>query len=113
MTDIYALVESICIVISQKPGEKCIYGGGLWNIDEGRGAIILYGRSFDFGPPDFDYVKVIEWGVLGGKPHPLFHQPTTNRVQSSSLELPRCEGGRRSQPHWPNDDTLIPVYAKP
>ncbi|MFR9543334.1 MAG: hypothetical protein SNH27_14935 [Rikenellaceae bacterium] len=24
-------------------------------------------------------------------------QPTTNRAQSSSLELPRCEGGRRSQ----------------
>ena len=73
-----------------KHGEKCVYGGGLWNIDEGRGVIILYGRSFDFGPPDFDYVRVIEWGAFGGKPHPLFHQP-----------------------HWPNDDTLIPVFAKP
>lgn len=59
-------------------------------IDEGRGAIILYGRSFDFGLPDFDYVRVIEWDALGNKPHPLFHQP-----------------------HWPNDDTLIPIYAKP
>lgn len=73
-----------------KQGEKCVYGGGLWNIDEGRGAIILYGRLFDFGPPDFDYVKVIKWGALGGKPRPLFHQP-----------------------HWPNDDTLIPICAKP
>ena len=45
-------------------GEKCVYGGGLWTIDEGRGAIILYGRSFDFGPPDFDYVRVIEWDAL-------------------------------------------------
>ena len=36
------------------PGEQCTYGGGLWKIDEGRGAIVLYGRSFDFGPPDFD-----------------------------------------------------------
>ena len=35
------------------PGEQCTYGGGLWKIDEGRGAIVLYGRSFDFGPPDF------------------------------------------------------------
>ena len=71
-------------------GEKCVYGGGLWQIDEQRGAIILYGRSFDFGPPDFDYVRHIDWTALGGKPRTLFHQP-----------------------HWPNDDTLIPVYAKP
>ena len=28
------------------PGEQCTYGGGLWKIDEGRGAIVLYGRSF-------------------------------------------------------------------
>ena len=27
-------------------------------------------------------------------------QPTTNRVQSSSIELLRCEGGRRSQQAW-------------
>jgi len=71
-----------------KPGERCVYGGGLWNIDESRGAIILYGRSFDFGQPDFDYVRHIEWSGIGGKPLPLFHQP-----------------------HWPNDDTLIPVFA--
>ena len=25
------------------PGEQCTYGGGLWKIDEGRGAIVLYG----------------------------------------------------------------------
>ena len=43
------------------PGEQCTYGGGLWKIDEGRGAIVLYGRSFDFGPPDFDFVKQIDW----------------------------------------------------
>ena len=24
------------------PGEQCTYGGGLWKIDEGRGAIVLY-----------------------------------------------------------------------
>ena len=28
--------------------ERCLYGGGLWKIDEGRRAILLYGRSFDF-----------------------------------------------------------------
>lgn len=48
------------------PGEQCTYGGGLWKIDEGRGAIMLYGRSFDFGPPDFDFVTRIDWSGLGG-----------------------------------------------
>ena len=33
-------------------------------IDESRGAIVLYGRSFDFGPPDFDFVKQIDWTGL-------------------------------------------------
>ena len=47
------------------PGEQCTYGGGLWKIDEGRGAIVLYGRSFDFGPPDFDFVTRIDWTGLG------------------------------------------------
>lgn len=70
-------------------GEKCVYGGGLWTIDEGRGAIVLYGRSFDFGPPDFDYVRKIEWDGIGGTPRALLYQP-----------------------HWPDGDTFIPVYAK-
>ena len=47
------------------PGEQCTYGGRQWKIDEGRGAIVLYGRSFDFGPPDFDYVKKIDWTGQG------------------------------------------------
>ena len=51
------------------PGEQCTYGGGLWKIDESRGAIVLYGRGFDFGPPDFDYVKQIDWSGLGGTAH--------------------------------------------
>ena len=69
-----------------KKGEKCIYGGGLWNIDEGRGGIVLFGRSFDFGPPDFDYVRRVEWSGVGGKPVPMFYQP-----------------------HWPDDNTLVNV----
>ena len=44
--------------------EQCTYGGGLWKIDEGRGAIVLYGRSFDFGPPDFDFVKQIDLSLI-------------------------------------------------
>lgn len=70
-------------------GEQCLYGGGLWKIDESRRAVLLYGRSFDFGSPDFERVYRIEWAGIGGKPMPLFFLP-----------------------HWPEEDLLIPVYAK-
>ena len=69
-------------------GENCTYGGGLWKIDESRRAILLYGRSFDFGAPDFSHVQRIEWAGVGGKPLPLLFLP-----------------------HWPEEDLLIPVYA--
>ena len=72
-----------------KHGEKCIYGGGLWKIDENRGAIMLYGRSFDFGVPDFDYLKQIDWSGVGGNPHPLLFLP-----------------------NWPDEDIVEPVYAR-
>ena len=68
--------------------EDCPYGGGLWKIDEGRRAILLYGRSFDFGVPDFSGLKRIDWSHLGGTPRPLFYLP-----------------------HWPNEDVLEPVFA--
>ena len=70
------------------PGERCVYGGGLWRLDESRRIILLYGRSFDFGEPDFDYVRRIDWSGVGGSPLPLFHMP-----------------------RWPNEETLIPVFA--
>ena len=71
-------------------GEECPYGGGLWKVDEARRAILLYGRSFAFGPPSFEQVRRIEWGGLGGSPHPLFY-------------LPR----------WPSEENLVPVYSNP
>lgn len=71
------------------PGEQCTYGGGLWKIDEGRGAIVLYGRSFDFGPPDFDFVTRIDWTGLGGTPHPLLYLP-----------------------YWPNEEEIVPIIIK-
>ena len=70
--------------------EQCPYGGGFWKIDESRRAILLYGRSFDFGTPDFDKVCRIDWSGIAGKPIPLFYLP-----------------------HWPNEDLFIPVYANP
>ena len=71
-------------------GEQCPYGGGLWKADESRRAILLYGRSFDFGTPDFSQVRRIDWSGISGNPVPLFYLP-----------------------HWPNEDLFIPVYANP
>ena len=50
--------------------------------------IVLYGRSFDFGSPDFDYVKRIDWSGLGSTPRPLLYLP-----------------------HWPDETEVIPVIA--
>lgn len=69
-------------------GERAEYGGGLWKADESRGAILLYGRSYDFGPPEFDRVSRIEWEGAGGQPRPLFYLPL-----------------------WPDESRLEPVYA--
>ena len=52
------------------PGEQCTYGGGLWKIDEGRGAIVLYGRSFDFGPSRFRLCETDRLDGLGRHPSP-------------------------------------------
>ena len=68
--------------------EECLYGSGLWKVDDSRGAVLLYGRSFAFGPPSFEHVRRIEWTGIGGTPRPLFY-------------LPR----------WPSEESLIPVYA--
>ena len=69
-------------------GEDCTYGGGLWKIDHSRNAILLYGRSFDFGLPDFSQVRHIDWSHFGNL-HPILLYA----------------------PHWPNEDLLEPVYA--
>lgn len=68
--------------------EDCPYGGGLWKVDEGRRAILLYGRSFAFGPPQLEQVMRIEWSGTGGAPCPLFYLP-----------------------HWPSEERLVPVVV--
>lgn len=72
------------------PSERCTYGGGLWRVDEGRRAILLFGRSFDFGPPDFDYVRHIDWSGT--------HSPLRTLLYL---------------PHWPDEDRVEAVYAYP
>lgn len=73
-----------------QPGEDASYGGGLWKCDEARGAILLYGRSFDFGRPDFNHIRRIDWNGLGGTPRPLFFVP-----------------------NWPQEDRLEPIFISP
>lgn len=70
------------------PGENCPYGGGVWKVDEARHAILLFGRSFDFGPPNFYKLTRINWNNVGGKPISLIYQP-----------------------RWPNDEIEIPIMV--
>ena len=67
-------------------GECCPNGGGLWEHDRERGAVLLYGRSFAFGTPDFDAVRYIDWESIGIEPCPLLH------VQSKDTLQPVCLG---------------------
>ena len=67
-------------------GEDCPYGGGLWEYDAVRGAVLLYGRSFAFGTPCVEQVKVVDWESIGIAPCPVFHLP-----------------------HWPDVKMLVPV----
>ena len=67
------------------PDETCPYGGGVWKVDEARHAILLFGRSFDFGQPDFYKLRSIDWSGIGGKPVSLIYQP---RWPSDEIEVP-------------------------
>lgn len=56
-------------------GDATCHGGGFWKIDNQRGVLLLYGRSFDFGAPEFSYLHRIDTSVppasLG---YPMFYQ---------------------------------------
>lgn len=55
-------------------GHATCHGGGLWKVDRQRGCILLYGRSFDFGLPDFVHASHVDAsrppGSLG---YPMFY----------------------------------------
>lgn len=70
-------------------GDECPFGGGLWKIDDNMNAILLYGRSFAFGIPQFEHVKHIDWESAKIVPCTIFYLP-----------------------HWPSQEHLIPIYIK-
>ena len=70
-------------------GEDCPYGGGLWQHDVHRGAVLLYGRSFAFGAPDINAVRSIDWDSLGMGPCPLLYLP---HWPSMDMQQPVCLG---------------------
>jgi len=55
-------------------GDDTCHGGGFWQIDNQRGIVILSGRSFDFGAPEFSYLRRVDRtegpGLLG---YPIFY----------------------------------------
>ena len=66
--------------------ENCPYGGGLWRIDESRKIVLLFGRSFEFGAPEFSSLSYVNRSGIGDIDYPLFYQP-----------------------NWPYDETIVPV----
>lgn len=56
-------------------GDDTCHGGGLWRIDNQRGIILLHGRSFDFGAPEFSYVQRIDRTTFPASlGYPIFYE---------------------------------------
>ncbi|MCR4769517.1 MAG: hypothetical protein K5874_04820 [Bacteroidaceae bacterium] len=56
-------------------GDNECHGGGFWKIHEGGMSIALYGRSYDYGGPDFSMINSVDWAGIGGKFIPLIYYP--------------------------------------
>lgn len=56
-------------------GQDDCNGGGLWDIDSTNGTVLLFGRSFDFGAPDFSKLRLVDWDSIDGKVHDLVYYP--------------------------------------
>lgn len=56
-------------------GQDTCHGGGFWEIDNQRGCVILSGRSFDFGAPEFSLLREIDrTEVPGSLGYPIFYR---------------------------------------
>ena len=56
-------------------GDNDCHGGGFWQISKGGMSIDLYGRSYDYGGPDFSMINCVDWTGIGGKPISLIYYP--------------------------------------
>ena len=56
-------------------GDTECWGGGFWQVSANGLCIELYGRSYDFGAPDFAYLRSINREGLGGLTLPLIYYP--------------------------------------
>ncbi len=57
--------------------DSTCYGGGLWEVDHERHCIVLFGRSFDFGPPDFSQLRRIDLASCPKRDgYPIFYRRT-------------------------------------
>lgn len=70
-------------------GHTTCHGGGLWKVDNKRSCIILYGRSFDFGLPDFDFLRRVEDEGPGALGYPIFFQRHFAEEEVLELVWPR------------------------
>lgn len=58
-------------------GHTTCHGGGLWEVDNQRGIVLLYGRSFDFGLPDFEFAQRLDRTTLPASlGYPMFYRRT-------------------------------------
>lgn len=56
-------------------GDDTCHGGGFWTIDNQCGITLLYGRSFDFGAPEFQFLKNIdEISLPASLGYPIFYK---------------------------------------
>ena len=56
-------------------GDDTCHGGGFWLIDDHNGRIELYGRSFDFGAPDFSRLRrILTDDVPACLGYPMFYR---------------------------------------
>ena len=56
-------------------GQDTCHGGGFWAIDNQRGCIVLSGRSFDFGAPEFGCLHSIDRNAFPASlGYPIFYR---------------------------------------
>lgn len=56
-------------------GDEDCYGGGYWEVSVKDKKLILHGCSYDFGSPQFEELKSVDYSFFGGYEFPLEFWP--------------------------------------